>query len=76
MSFADRKVLQVLREETARVPERCPDYRAEVFGLLSEVLLIERAHQVTRTNVVGKIADKVSATGRWFHERSKSGSET
>lgn len=59
-----KKAAQVLREEVSKLPQRCPGYQEEMLSLLVDVLTCERDHSISRTRIVKKIADKVSATAR------------
>ena len=76
MAYNDKKILQILIGELREVPERCDGYQEELSHLLGDVLNVERAHTIARTNVVKKIADHVNSVGMFLHRsRSKTNDE-
>lgn len=74
MAYNDRKILQVLLGELAKMPERCNGYREELSHLLGDVLNYEREHAIARTNVVKKIADQINTVGMFLH-RNRAGDD-
>jgi len=68
MAYNDKKILQVLVGELARVPERCEGYREELGQLLGDVLNFEREHAIAKSNVVKKIVDQVNTVGMFLHK--------
>jgi hypothetical protein len=68
MAYNDRKILQVLRGELGKVNERCAGYRVELRHLLGDVLIFEREHTISKTNVVQKIADQVNTVGMFLYK--------
>ena len=75
MPYKDKKILQVLTGELADVPERCQAYRKEFSHLLGDVLILERKHQLSRTNIIKKIGDQVNALGMFLY-KARDASET
>lgn len=67
MAYNDRKILGVLLGELEAIPERCEGYRKELGQLLGDVLMAEREHAISRTNVVRKIGDQVNTVAMWLH---------
>ena len=67
MAYNDRKVLSVLSEELAAVPERYDGYRDDMNHMLTEVLNLEREHALARTNIVKRIGDQVNTVGMSLH---------
>ena len=73
MAHNDKKILQVLIGELGDIPERCDGYRDELMHLLGDVLNMERAHAIARTNVVKQIADQVNTVGMFLHRTRSNG---
>ena len=63
MAYNDRKILGVLLDELAAIPERCEGYRDDMKHLLTEVLNLEREHAIKRIDVVKRIGDQVNTVG-------------
>lgn len=74
MAYNDKKILDVLREELDKVPERCPGYKKELDDLLVTVRVLEYDHAIKKINVIKKIADRVHRVGMFLY-RSNSGSK-
>jgi hypothetical protein len=68
MAFNDKKILQVLKGELGKVPERCEGYREELHHLLGDVLIAESGHAVVKTTIVKKIADQVNTVGMFLYK--------
>lgn len=63
MAYNDRKILRVLLDELAAVPERCEGYREDMTHLLTEVLTLEQKHAIGRIDIVKRIGDQVNTVG-------------
>ena len=66
MPLNDLKVLQIILAEVQAAEERCVGYRKTLKETLTEIIELERLHQVQATNIQQKISDKCNATGRWL----------
>lgn len=71
MAYNDRKVVSILLEQCKNIEDRCPGYKKEMIDLVSEVLLMERAHLVSKTNISQKISDQVNTVGQFLYMRRK-----
>lgn len=68
MAYNDRKILRVLLDELAAVPERCEGYREDMTHLLTEVLNLEQEHAIGRMDIVKRIGDQVNTVGMTLYE--------
>ena len=75
MAYNDRKILNVLRDELAALPERYDGYRDDMTHLLVEVLNLEREHALARISIVKKIGDQVNTVGMSLHKSSQASVE-
>ena len=67
MAYNDRKILAVLLDELAAVPEHYDGYREDMTHLLTEVLNLEQEHAIKRTDIVKRIGDQVNTVGMSLH---------
>jgi hypothetical protein len=63
MPLNQRKIVEIIASKVKDIDERCPDYREELLLTLSDIIDLERRHQVAPTNIQQLIADKCSALG-------------
>ena len=75
MAYNDRKILGVLLDELAAIPERCEGYREDMTHLLTEVLNLEREHALKRIDIVNRIGDQVNTVGLSLFRSQKEKSE-
>ena len=75
MAYNDHKILNVLRDGLAALPERYDGYRDDMTHLLTEVLKLEREHTLSRINIVQKIGDQVNTVGMSLHKSYQTGAE-
>lgn len=68
MPLNDKKIISIILEECAQIPERCTGYRDEIVEVISEIIAFERSHRVEATNIQQKISDKCDAAARFLTE--------
>jgi hypothetical protein len=74
MPLNERKIIQIILEESGSVPERCKDYREELINTISDIIAEERQHRVLGTNIQQKVNDKSNTLGQLLvRERAKAG---
>lgn len=66
MPLNDRKIIRIILEECDKMQTRCPGYREELREVITEVIAMERQHQVKSGNIQKKINDKLHATARFL----------
>lgn len=66
MSIGDKKIVHTIIKECNDLDQKCPGYRSAILDLITDILAIERGHQVSATRVQQKVNDKFRATGRWL----------
>ena len=67
MAHNDKKIISVLIEGMDNIPNRSKGYKMEMKELVTEVLLLEREHQISKIDIVKKIADKINASGQIYY---------
>ena len=68
MAYNNRKILGVLLDELAALPERCEGYQEDMTHLLTEVLNLEQEHAIKRIDIVKRIGDQVNTVGMSLHK--------
>ena len=68
MALNQQRLIQIIMDESRKLPERCPGYRDEVIETLCEIITLERQHQREGIYIKQKIADKCNALGRLLAE--------
>lgn len=66
MPLNDRKIIRIILEECDKMQARCPGYQDELREVITEVIAMERQHQVKSGNIQKKINDKFNATARFL----------
>ncbi len=66
MPLNDRKIISIIISQCNEIEERCEGYREEIIEVISDILLYERGHRVSATNIQKKINDKFNATARFL----------
>jgi hypothetical protein len=69
MPLNDKKIISIILEQGAGVPERCPGYREEILDVIGDIISYERSHRVEATNIQKKINDKCDAAARFLTEK-------
>jgi hypothetical protein len=67
MAHNDQKIISVLKEGMENIPDRCKGYKTEIKELVGDVLLLERENQISKIDIVKKIADKINASGQVYY---------
>ena len=70
MAHNDKKIISVLKEGIENIPKRYKGYNKEIMGLVGDVLLLERDHQISRIDIVKKISDKINASGQIYYKNT------
>jgi len=73
MSIGDKKIVRTIIKECQGLEDRCPGYRSAILELITDILSIERRHQVSATRVQQKVNDKFKATGQWLTKAREEG---
>ena len=71
MGVYNRKIVSTILKECNELEERCDGYRRMIAELISDILIIERGHQIAATNVEKKVRDKFNAVGSLLAERRR-----
>ena len=71
MPANDQKIVSIMFSEIETVDERCDGYHDQLKDAVEDIIAFVREHKISRTNVDQKVADKVSATGRFLDDGRK-----
>jgi hypothetical protein len=71
MPANDQKIVSIMFSEIEAIDERCDGYRDQLKVTVSDIIAFVREHKINRTNVDQKVADKISATGRFLDDVRK-----
>jgi len=71
MPLDNKKVIQIILEESANIDDRCEGYKSELAQGIAEIISYERENMATATNIQQKINDKCNAIGKYLSDRRK-----
>lgn len=72
-SGGDRKIVNIIIEQSKNIEERCVGYRDEIVLALADILEYERLNRISPTNIQVQISEKCNATARFLsHNRQNS----
>jgi len=68
MSVSQQKLLAVLKEKVREVDEatRVPAYQSQLLESLAQIVLLEREHLESATQISKKVGDKSEALGAFL----------
>lgn len=66
MPLNERKIISIILEECAGIEERCNGYREEILKAITDILIHERGHRVSRTHIQKKVNDRCNAAARFL----------
>lgn len=66
MPLNERKIISIILEECDGIEERCNGYREEVREVITDILMHERGHRVSRTHIQKKVNDRCNAAARFL----------
>jgi hypothetical protein len=66
MPLNEAKIVQIMMDQCAMLPERCEGYHEELLAAIADIIQTERQHKVQGTNVQQRVNDKVNATGTFL----------
>ena len=66
MPLNEKKIISIILEECAGIDERCNGYREEILEVITDILIHERGHRVSRTNIQKKINYRCNAAARFL----------
>ena len=73
MPANDQKIVSIMFSEIEAIDERCHGYRDQLKDAVADIIAFVREHKINRTNVDQKVADKISATGRFLDDSRREG---
>ena len=69
MPLHDKKIISIILEQCNGVEERFNGYREELIEVISDILIYERRHLVSFTNIQQKVNDKCNAAAGFLVEQ-------
>ena len=73
MPANDQKIVSIMVSEIKATEERCAGYHEHLMEAVTDIVAFVREHKTSRTNIDQKVADKISATGRFLDDSRKGG---
>ena len=58
MPMNERKIISIILEECAKIPERCTRYREELLATITDIVQAERQHIAHGTHIQQRVNDK------------------
>lgn len=70
VTVSQQKLLSVIRDRVDQIDEsdRVPGYRRDLLETLAQIVVLEKEHLETRTQIQKKINDKAQALGTILHK--------
>jgi len=69
MPLDNRKVIEILLDETAKIEERCDGYREVISEGIADIFSYEREHAVANTDIQKRINEKCNEIGKFLSDR-------
>ena len=76
MAHNEKKIISIILEECEGIEERCVGYRKEILETISDIVLEERRHRVSATNIQTKVDDKCNTAARYLVRIREQGAGT
>lgn len=67
----DMKVITIILQEITEFPEKYDGYRADLAHLVSDILLTESEHLISRTNIISRVSDQINTVGMDLYRARK-----
>ena len=69
MPLNERKIISIILEECVGIDERCNGYREEIRKAITDILMYERGHRVSRTNIQTRINERCNKAAQFLMEK-------
>lgn len=66
-----KKLINTIKEKCQEVPERAPDYQAELLDTVSDIVWAEHKHAIRATTIQKTVTDCCEALGDYVHRNSR-----
>ena len=74
MPLNERKIIEIISEECAGIDERYNGYREDIGDVITDILIYEQGHRVSKTNIQKDINERFDRAARFLAK--KRGSHT
>ena len=71
MALKQQRFLEVLRENLAKMEDRCPGYRDDVLSTILAICQDEKGHSRARSTIKKKVRDHCYRLGQFLHLENK-----
>ena len=71
MPVAQRKVIEIMMEEVARLQPRCEGYRELLTDTITDIMTAEREHTVRGTRIQQQVTEKCRASGELLNRQRR-----
>ena len=71
MPINNERVVQIIFENISEIEERYQGYSDDLKQLVAEVMVLERDHQIQKTNIKQLMSEKIALSANELFEKSK-----
>ena len=71
MPVNDQRVIEIVFQNIEKIESRYEGYTKELQSLVADVMLLERDHEMQKTNIKQLISEKISMYAEELFERTK-----
>ena len=64
MPLNERKIIEIISEECAGIDERYNGYREDISDVITDILIYEQGHRVSKTNIQKDINERFDKAAR------------
>ena len=71
MPINNERVVQIIFENISEIEQRYKGYSEDLKKLVAEVMVLERDHQIQKTNIKQLMSEKIAFSANELFEKSK-----
>ena len=71
MPVNDQRVIQIIFENINKIEEKYVGYTDDLKHLIGEVMMLERDHQIQKTNIKQLMGEKIGIAANDLYEKTK-----
>ena len=71
MPVNDQRVIQIIFENINKIEEKYVGYTDDLKHLIGEVMMLERDHQIQKTNIQQLMGEKIGIAANDLYEKTK-----
>ena len=71
MPINNERVVEIIFKNISEIEERYQGYSQDLKQLVAEVMVLERDHQIQKTNIKQQMSEKIALSANELFEKSK-----